>query len=200
MSARTIKKRMPAGPSQDGGPGLGERIRELRKAAALTLDELARGVGVSRSAISQIESGRVDPSLSTVRQLAAALRVPVARLFETRLADDQPVVRRDQRKVLRIPRNRQRYELLTANLAGKRVEFLRVEYDPDPAERPEPFSHESEEYGFVVQGRVEITLGDRRYTLTAGDSIFFHAREPHLVLNAGRGKAVMVWAITPPIW
>lgn len=179
---------------------LGARIRSLRHDRGLTAEALARAIGVTKGAISQIESGKANPSLSTIRRLADALRTPVAGLFETRLAEHRWVVRRDQRKVMRIPQNRQRYELLTPDLVGKRVEFLRVEYEAQAPEQPEPFAHDGEEYGYVVQGRVKISVGDTTYHLKAGDSIFFPARLPHLVLNGGHRTAVMVWAISPPAW
>jgi quercetin dioxygenase-like cupin family protein len=93
-----------------------------------------------------------------------------------------------------------RYELLSPDLVNKRVEFLRVELDPDPSDGPQPYAHEGEEYGIVIQGKVEIRINATTYILKAGDSIFFHATLPHYVRNAGRTKAVMVWAISPPTY
>ena len=72
-----------------------------------------------------VESGRIDPSLDTLRRLVQALKVTLASLLEARSAVDNWVVRRDQRKVFLIARNQ-----LSPDLVGKRVEFLRVELDP----------------------------------------------------------------------
>lgn len=177
---------------------LGSKIRELRTSTGWRLEDLARAAGLSKSAVSQIESGRMEPSLATLRRLAHALKITLASLFETHPSDDSPIVRRGQRKIFSLPRNRLRYELLSPDLVNKRVEFLRVELDPHPEEEPQPYSHEGEEYGFVIQGRVEVLLGKSKYTLGRGDSIFFHASTPHYVKNTGRSKAVMVWAISPP--
>lgn len=179
---------------------LGIKIRGLRRAGGWTLEDLARSIGLSKSAISQIENGRTEPSLQTLRRLAAALKIPLAKLFETHSSIDHRVVRRDQRKVFRLPRNRLRYELLSPDLVNKRVEFLRVELDPDSNARPEPFAHEGEEYGIVIQGRAEIFIEGSTYLLEEGDSIFFHATSPHYVRNAGRKTAVMIWAISPPTY
>ena len=95
------------------------KLRALRTAQRLTLEDLARSVGLSKSALSQIESGRIDPSLETLRRLVA-LKVTLASLFETRVAVDDRVVRHDQREVFHIPRNQLRYELLSPDLVGKR--------------------------------------------------------------------------------
>ena len=179
---------------------LGKQIRGLRKESGWTLEDLARSIGLSKSAISQIESGKIEPSLHTLRRLAEALKIPLAKLFETRPFDNQPVVRKGERKVFHLSRNRLRYELLSPDLVNKRVEFLRVELDPDPSDGPQPYAHEGEEYGIVIQGKVEIRINATTYILKAGDSIFFHATLPHYVRNAGRTKAVMVWAISPPTY
>ena len=177
---------------------LSATLRALRKARGMTLGDLARTVSLSKSALSQIESGKIDPSLDTLRRLAEALKITLASLFETRTSVDNRVVRRNQRKVFSIPRNHLRYELLSPDLIGKRVEFLRVEFDPVAADRPQPYSHEGEEYGIVIRGRVEIFVDGATYLLGPGDSIVFHATAPHYVHNAGRTSAVMIWAIAPP--
>lgn len=179
---------------------LGVKIRALRKAGGWTLEDVARSIGVSKSAISQIENGRTEPSLQTLRRLAAALKIPLAKLFESHSSIDHRVVRRDQRKVFRLPRNRLRYELLSPDLVDKRVEFLRVELDPDSAEKPEPFAHEGEEYGIVIQGKAEIFVDGSTYLVEEGDSIFFYATLPHYVRNAGCKTAAMIWAISPPTY
>ena len=164
----------------------------------MTLEDLARSVGFSKSALSQIESGRVDPALDTLRRLAHALKITLANLFETRTAVDNRVVRRNQRKVFSLPRNHLRYELLSPDLVGKRVEFLRVEFDRESGEKPQPYTHEGEEYGIVIRGRVEVFVDGATYILGPGDSIFFQATAPHYVHNAGRTSAVTIWAISPP--
>ena len=184
--------------SGDGSAELGARIRSFRQSRQWTLQALAHTVGLSKSAISQIESGRVEPSLQTLRKLAAAFRAPIASLFETVAAVDNRVLRRDARKVFRLPRNHLRYELLSPDLVNTRVEFLRVEMEPDAEKKPAPYAHEGEEYGIVVKGVVEIYVDGSTYILAEGDSIFFQATSPHYVCCADAEGAVMIWAIAPP--
>jgi transcriptional regulator with XRE-family HTH domain len=199
MRPRVVRGKRSATASPELHPAdLGARLREVRLQQGLTLERLARSAEMSKSAISQIESGRIDPSLQTLRRLATCLQTPLASLFESRTSIDQRVVRRGQRKVFRMPRNRLRYELLTPDLQGKRVEFLRVEFEPDGPVVEEPYAHEGEEYGFVIQGNVEVHVDGTLYRLGPGDSIFFPAKLPHYVRGAGRRKAVMIWAISPP--
>jgi transcriptional regulator with XRE-family HTH domain len=199
MRPRVVRGKRSATVSPELRPAeLGVRLRGLRLQQGLTLERLARSAEMSKSAVSQIESGRIDPSLQTLRRLATCLQTPLASLFESRTSIDQRVVRRGQRKVFRMPRNRLRYELLTPDLQNKRVEFLRVEFEPAGAAVEEPYAHEGEEYGFVVQGNVEVYVDGTLYRLRPGDSIFFAAKLPHYVRGAGRRTAVMIWAISPP--
>lgn len=177
---------------------LGPHLRKLRLSAGWTLERLAKLIGLSRSGLCQIERGKVEPSLSTLRRLAKALNVPLARLFESSPSGGQAVVRREERKVFRLPRSNLRYELLTSDLRGKLVEFLRVELDPGLSDMPELFAHEGEEYGVVIRGTVEVSLDGITHCLRAGDSIFFLATTPHYIRNRGRSTAVMIWAISPP--
>jgi quercetin dioxygenase-like cupin family protein len=81
---------------------------------------------------------------------------------------------------------------------NKRVEFLRFELEPDPSDTPQLYAHEGEQYGVLIQGKVEIRIRDATYILKAGDSVFFDATIPHYARNVGRTKAVMIWAISPP--
>lgn len=177
---------------------LAVRLRTLRRERGLTMIQVSRDASLSKSALSQIESGRSDPSLQTLRRLAVALQVPLARFFETAETPGHHVVRADQRKLFSISRNRLRYELLTADVRNKRVEFLRVEFRPDGGAVPELYAHDGEEYGFVVSGEVEVCLDRDRHRLRRGDSIFFPGRIPHSVRSSGRRRAVMIWAISPP--
>jgi transcriptional regulator with XRE-family HTH domain len=199
MKTSRIKKQVGPTESPEGvSADLGAKIRSLRLECGWTLGDLARSIGLSMSGISQIENGRIEPSLQTLRKLATAFRIPLARLFETPSSVDNRVVRRDARRVFHLPRSRLRYELLSPDLVNKRVEFLRMEMDPDSGEKPTPYAHPGEEYGIVLQGKAEIFVDGTTYILFEGDSIFFDATSPHYVRNVGSKVAAMVWAIAPP--
>jgi transcriptional regulator with XRE-family HTH domain len=193
---RSLRPRKAPIASQISTVGL--QLRVLRRQGGWSLGRLAEAAAISKSALSQIEAGRSDPSLQALRRLATALQIPLATLFETPEAAGQRVVHPGERKVLSVSRDRLRYELLTPTLKNRRVEFLRVEFGVDRDDPPELYAHQGEEYGFVVQGRVEVCLDGAQHWLAPGDSVFFPAHIPHYVRNAGRRKAVMIWAITPP--
>lgn len=184
----------------------GQKIRSLRRAANMTLQDLASVVGVSQSLISQVERGRASPSITSLRRIAAALDVPVAALFldgaprsngETDRAGRRLVVRRDERKSLRVPPSRVAYELLTPDLS-RQIEFIWIEYEAGSVTHPEPMSHPGEENAICIEGSVVVTIDGEDFTLNEGDSISFDSGRPHHVVNRAEDRAVLISAITPP--
>ena len=107
---------------------IGTRIRAVRTLRGLSSSELANQAGVSRGLISQLELDRANPSIETLRRIAAALDSPIAAFF-----DDEPangiVVRRNERKTLKVPRSGLTYQLLTPDL-NRQIEFILIELEP----------------------------------------------------------------------
>ncbi len=185
---------------------LGRKIRKLRLQAGMTLQSLARLVGVSQSLISQVERGLASPSITTLRRLAGALGVPIAALFlgdegasggETDSLGRRLIVRRAERKRLHVPRSKVGYELLTPDL-NRKIEFLWIEYEPGSATHPAPMAHPGEENAVCLDGSVVVTIDEQEFVLTEGDSISFDSGRPHRVENRTDARAVLISAITPP--
>jgi transcriptional regulator with XRE-family HTH domain len=184
---------------------LGPRIRTLRLEKQLTLQAVAERARVSQSLISQVERGLASPSINTLRRIAGALDVPIAALFlggsmsddEIDGAGSRLVVRRRERKGLRVPRSKVVYELLTPDL-NRKVEFIWIEYEPGAITHLEPMSHPGEENALCLEGSVVVTIDGQDFVLTQGDSISFDSGRLHQVENRSKRKAVLVSAITPP--
>ena len=130
------------------------------------------------------------------RLLEAAGRRPGERVADL-LADPDPeglVLRRGQRPAWRLARVR--YEQLAPGRrapAATPAAALRARRGPGPA----PGRHEGEEFGLVLQGRVECAVGERVFVLEEGDSVCFDARLPHRTRNAGPGESVYLLVVTP---
>ncbi len=182
-------------PADQADPGT--TLRALREQRALTIASLARQVGISAAAISQIESGTVQPSVTTLRKLAAALGVPVFRFFLPADAAAASLVRRGGRKTLGLARTGARYELLTPSLQG-RLEVMEITMDPGQASAPERISHPGEECLVIIKGHGVLELGDDIIDMRAGDAATFQASLPHRLRNAGQRPLSALSAITPP--
>ena len=176
---------------------VGEAVRERRAERSLTLAALAAAVGISPSALSQIERGQVNPSIMTLRRIAAALSVPVFSL----LPDDGPrpavVVRADERKTLSLPGSPVVYQLLTPSLEGS-LEVLYYEIEAGGVTFEGGFAHEGEECCVVLRGRGRLELGGRDYELGEGDAATYASGVSHALRNVGDETLVAISCITPP--
>lgn len=177
-------------------PAIGRRIRAERLRRGLTLSDVAAKVGVTPSALSQLERGRFNPTLATLKAIGEALNLTIGNLFAAVPAGNGAVLRRGRHRRLS-PRKGIRYYLLTPDLAGH-VEFLLAIYDVGASTGEEPFAYPAEQCGFVLEGVAEVHLGQSVHRLRAGDSIRFDCAIPHRIVNAGRGKLRCIWAISPP--
>ena len=188
---------------------LGERIRQRRQELRLRLNEVATKCDISISFLSQIERDQAKPSISTLHEIAAALGVTVGSFFRSseEVTPPEPissavepapyVVRSDARKTLLYPGSGIRNELLSPDLQ-RAIQFMYVVIQPGAETGPESLVHEGEECGVVLQGTVEIWVGDDHYILGPGDSIYQRSTIPHHSRNIGDDDVIIVVAITPP--
>jgi transcriptional regulator with XRE-family HTH domain/mannose-6-phosphate isomerase-like protein (cupin superfamily) len=216
-------RRRPAANGHTGS-SLGERLRNERAARGLSLRELARRLGVSPSLVSQIETGRIFPSVGTlyaiVRELGvsideifvpddlgpvdgtaheppAAVPMPMPRPVVRRRADPAPapVLRAADRAAIQLEAG-VRWERLTAR-TEEDVEFIYTVYSPGGESAPadEPIDHGGREFGIVVRGTLEVTVGDDDFTLGPGDTVFFDSTIPHRLHNPGGEDTHAIWVV-----
>ncbi|RIV26205.1 cupin domain-containing protein [Alicyclobacillaceae bacterium I2511] len=173
------------------------KLRSVRQEQGLTISDLAEKCGASASLISQIERGKVVPTLTIFLHVCQALNLPMHYFFEAN-PDEELVVRKDNRKVIKLPNSHVEYQLLSPNLHGQ-IEFLLVEIQPGPAVDTEAvFTHAGEECGFVLDGELIVHFSTSDVHLKAGDSICFPSTTPHRYHNPGATVSRSVWAMTPP--
>jgi len=175
---------------------IGQKIRQVRKARDLTLRALAQKVGLTQGAISQIERDRANPSIGALKAIADALGITMGSLFDSPAPSAGVVVHPTERKILS-PRRGITYQLLTPDLNG-RIEFILSEYAVGATTGDLRYAHAGEECGLVLQGRLEVHVGEVKHVLKPGDSIRFDCSEPHRLTNVGRGRLRCIWAVSPP--
>lgn len=179
-----------------------ENIRRIRKDKGITLKEMAEKTGVSLNYLSQIERGKTNPSIGTIKKITNVLGVPFMGLMNGNPSAPKPrqkveVVRRDTRKMLVFPKSKLKQYLLTPDLQRK-LEVLWSESEPGKDEEEEWYSHEGEEFGLVLEGRYKVTVEDNVYVLNEGDSIYFPSHLPHKMKGIGNKVCKTIWVITPP--
>lgn len=175
---------------------LGQRIRDLRSKAGMTLAELAKATGVSIGTLSQLERGLVSPTVRTVYTVANALGVMPAWLIDpsqmpSRTAESRYIVRASQRsRLLDIGGIRKD---IASPAASERLRGFFMVIQPGCNSGAQPYSHKGEEIGFLLSGTLELQIDGETFTLNEGDCFAFSSDKPHHFANPGSRPASVFW-------
>jgi mannose-6-phosphate isomerase-like protein (cupin superfamily) len=162
----------------------------------MSLRQLADDAEVSESFVSQVERGRANPSVASLRRLAEALGTSVGALFDGGSAGK--VIRANSRPGLVHPTGKWEDFLLTPQSA-RRLQVILSVIEAGEGSGEEPYSHDSDEECVVVlKGSLEVHIGGESFMLNEGDSLTFESRLPHWNRNPGEIKTEVLWIITPP--
>ena len=187
---------------------LSARLRDFRENASMSVREFARRTGVSPSLVSQIEHGRVTPSVDTLYRFASELGLTVDRFFSdgeqspagasssgALPASSRFVQHRQTRKKIQLGGG-VTWERLTPT-PDDEVEFLHVVYQvgSESCAKDSLIRHGGKEYAFVLSGRLGIDIGFEEYELGPGDSIAFESHIPHRVFTVGNEPATAIWVV-----
>lgn len=198
----------PRGETPAGGQvskDLGARLREAREHKGFTVRGLARYLGLSPSLISQIERGRVMPSVGTLYSMTNQLDLVVDDLFRDAgpgskrrpraHTDANPVQRPHDRNTIRLAEG-VRWERLTP-WPDKEVEFLYVVYEvgAESCDKDSLIRHGGREYAYIMGGRLGLKIGFEEFELGPGDSITFDAQMPHRLWTIGKKPAEAIWVV-----
>jgi transcriptional regulator with XRE-family HTH domain len=177
---------------------IGEKLRTRRQELGLSLRDIAARTGLTASFISLVERDQADPSIASLRKLAQALRTPLFHFF-TNGELTSPVVRRDRRRRLVLPDSNIAYQMLSPNSSGNLVLYM-AHIEPGGSSSDEPRSHPAEECTYVMQGRLQLEVGDEVYLLEEGDSVCWDGNLPHRLTSIGDQRLVLISAMTPPVF
>jgi len=207
-----MKEKAAAASIPEAGSELGPRLRAIRLRRGVGLRELARRLDLSPSSISQIETGKMRPSVRTLYALAAEFGVTVDELLFDGTASREDTAPRSSgarggtEPGLAVQRAGERPAIqLNSGVRWERlmfwgdedVEFLEATYEPGGASSPDDsfVRHNGHEFGFVLSGTLRIDVGFDEFVLEAGDSITFPSSTPHRLSNPGTETVRAVWVV-----
>jgi transcriptional regulator with XRE-family HTH domain len=173
---------------------IGRKIHALRKAKEMTLQQLSDASGLSASFLSQVERDLASPTVISLAHIAHALGVGASYFFPPPPSEDL-VVRSYERHPFRLEQGRVVYAKLGGDFAGRALEPLLVTYPPKF--ESEVFSHEGEEFLYVLEGQVKVFLDDNEYCLNAHDSMHFLSQHVHRLENPNDTPAQVIFVNTP---
>ena len=177
---------------------VGERLRAIRRLRRVTLKTVAERADLSESFLSQVERGRANASVSSLKRIAAALGVNVADLFEPNGSTARPrVLRREARPHLAFGTLGRKFMLTPRPL--EHLQVIVGELDAGGSTGDDPYTHgDSEELLVVLEGHISLQLDADMFELSTGDSIDYRSSTPHRLVNLGAESAEVMWIISPP--
>ncbi|MEW6444104.1 MAG: XRE family transcriptional regulator [bacterium] len=167
---------------------LGSRIRSVRRARGMSLDDLALRSSVSRSMLSEVERGSKIPSVLVLDRIASGLGSSIGRLLEEPDTRQVVVLRRDSQQIGR-DSNGWEWHLLSPPLAHGELQFFRCTAPPRTL-GPEftPHAPGSQEWVAVQSGKLTLTIDGEAYELADGDAICYAGDRPHSFANHSDGQ------------
>lgn len=173
---------------------IGQKIKELRMLRGLTQEELANRCELTKGYISQLENDLTEPSISTLEDILMSLGSNFSEFFSD--AKDEKIIFTKDDYFEKIESNH-RIKWLVVNSQKNEMEPILVELDSS-AETEKDLPHEGEEFGYVLQGKIELIIGANVYKCEEGESFYFIPNKTHYIKNIADGISKLIWISSPP--
>lgn len=176
---------------------IGLRLKLIRTRLGLSQRHLARVSGVANATISQIEAGRINPTVSMLKKVLDGIPMSMSEFFVDDFDfADRIFFRADE--LTEIADGGVSFRQVGANLHNKAIQLLKECYQPGAGTGKHAIRHEGEECGIVLRGRLEVTVGDKTEILRSGDAYYFKSDQPHRFRNPGNEPCELITACSPP--
>ncbi len=174
---------------------IGKRVQRLREEKGVSLEELSNMTGFDVGFLSLIEANEIQPQLGTVMKLSRALDSAVGRIISGVGEKMYSVTRKKDQKIISRSTSRKgaqkmyTYKSLAPEVKGRHMEALIVQLEENPEETLSV--HNGEEFVYVLDGTVELKIGEETFDLEPGDSAYYLSTTPHLIYSKA-GSATIV--------
>jgi transcriptional regulator with XRE-family HTH domain len=176
---------------------IGDRLRVLRLRHKLSQRQLARQSGVANATISQIEAGKINPTVSMLKKVLDGIPVRLSEFFSDEPEmPDRVFYRADE--LTEIADGGVSYLQVGANLHGKAIQLIKECYQPGAGTGRHDIRHEGEECGVILKGCLQVTVSEQTAILRPGDAYYFRSSQPHSFANTGGEPCELISACTPP--
>ena len=173
---------------------LGRKIRDLRQQYNLTQGELADRCELTKGYISQLENDLTSPSIATLTDILNALGSNLSDFFRE---DTEEKIVFSQEEYIEKQSDGMVWNWVIPNAQKNMMEPVLVELEAE-ASAPVDFPHDGEEFGYVLEGKVRLTLGKKAYVCKRGETFYYRANTTHSISNAGKTIAKLLWVSSPP--
>jgi len=176
---------------------IGGRLRKIREQLGISQRQLARQSGVANATISQVEAGKINPTVSMLKKILDGIPRSLGEFFAEDLQPQERIFFRAN-ELIEIAEGGVSYRQVGVSLANKSIQLLKECYQPGAGTGKHELTHEGEECGIVLSGRLEVTVGDEVAVLGQGDAYYFKSSLPHRFRNTGNEACELITACSPP--
>ncbi len=176
---------------------IGLRLKNIRTWRKMSQRQLARQSGVANATISQIEAGKLNPTVSMLKKVLDGFPISLGEFFGDDLeAPDRVFFRAGE--LTDIADGGVSFRQVGANLSNRAIQLLKECYQPGSGTGKHAITHEGEECGIILSGCLEVTVGEQSAVLKKGDAYYFKSSKPHQFRNPGNKPCELISACTPP--
>ena len=173
---------------------IGNKIWQMRNQKGLTQEELADRCELTKGYISQLENNLNSPSIATLTDILSALGSNLSEFFREETQEKvvfckNEFIEKNSDGVL--------WNWLIPNAQKNMMEPVLVQLE-EGMQTAGDIPHEGEEFGYVLEGKIAIILGNQYHICKKGEAFYYPANKPHAILNKGKNKAKFLWISTPP--
>lgn len=176
---------------------IGRRLREVRERLALSQRQLARQSGVANATISQIESSKLNPTVGMLKRILDGIPISLGEFFGDEYEVRDKVFFRAA-DLTEIADGGVSFRQVGASLASRAIQLIQECYQPGSGTGRHAITHEGEECGIILSGRLEVTVGEDAAVLSKGDAYYFKSTQPHQFRNKWHEPCELITACTPP--
>lgn len=175
---------------------IGEKIKRLRVKNSLTQEELADRCELTKGFISQVERDLTSPSIATLVDILEGLGTNLKDFFNETV-NEKIVFTKDDAFEMENDELKYILKWIIPNAQKNIMEPILIELEAGGRTK-EDSPHEGEEFGYVINGSINLHIGNDQYKVKKGESFYYKANTNHYISNAGKTKAAVIWISTPP--
>jgi transcriptional regulator with XRE-family HTH domain len=178
-----------------GKDDFSERMKRLRVKAGMTLEKLSEETGFTEEYLDQIEGQKIMPTVAAIIQISKALTVDSGAFLSKQ---DEKVARKKKAESFQRREKAYSYKTLTPDAEHKHMKGFLVTIDPETEHSGVEYQHEGEEFCYVLDGKVEIQVGQKKHLTHKGESLHFNSAIVHKLRNTGKKKTELIIIVYTP--
>ncbi len=178
---------------------IGKRLKELRKDRGMSLTDLAEKSGVQIATLSRIEHLKMTGTLESHMSIAKALEIDITQLYAGIIKEEDKVDLRTAKSAtdVFVHSDKSSYEILTSNILSKKMMPILLKIEENGRTNKEQNQAGTEKFIFVLEGKIEVSIGKESYPLSKHNTLYFDASLEHYFVNKGKSMAKVLCVATP---